>query len=106
MFNESCIYLHLQLNDKKIYCEEFEQVVLGLFILDNEIREYYLPDYSKDLFINKHHQIIFSIIEELHHKNDEIDLLDIIFKLDDNKKLQEIGGTDYIATIMDISTKK
>ena len=48
MFNESCIYLHLQLNDKKIYCG-IRTSCLGLFILDNEIREYYLPDYSKDL---------------------------------------------------------
>ena len=105
MFNESGIYLHLLFNEKNIYCEEFEQVVLGLLIIDSEIRNYYISDYTKDSFNNKHHQIIFSIIEQLHNENEEIDLLDIIFKLDDNDRLKEIGGSDYIVSIMDISTK-
>lgn len=101
---ENYLHIHAKLFKKGIYSEELEQYILGVFILDKEVRNIHLPWYSKSHFFNLNHQIIFDTIEQLCFEQSCIDLLEVGLKLDKSKNLKKIGGFNYLAKILEIAT--
>ena len=69
------------MNDKKIYDEEIEKVVLYYLIFENE--ELNLEE--KDFFLQKHKQI-FKAIKELKEKKEDVSILSIKQKIKGNDK--------------------
>ena len=81
---------------------EAEQSVLGSLMLDKEaivkIADFLLPvDFYKN-----NHQLIFETMLSLYEEREPIDVLSISNKLEEVGKLEEIGGSSYIASLVNI----
>ncbi|KKP68785.1 MAG: Replicative DNA helicase [Candidatus Moranbacteria bacterium GW2011_GWE1_35_17] len=79
---------------------EAEQSVLGSLMLDKEaivkIADFLLPvDFYKN-----NHQSIFESMLSLYEERDPIDVLSISNKLEEIGKLEEVGGSSYIASLV------
>ena len=74
---------------------EAEQSVLGSLLLNKDaitrIADILLPG----SFYRGTHNIIFQAILDLYQKGEPIDLLSVTNRLEDIKKLEEIGGGKY-----------
>lgn len=79
---------------------EAEQSVLGSLMLDKDaiikVADFLLP---VDFYKNKH-QLIFEVMLSLYEERDPIDVLSISNKLEEVGKLEEIGGSSYIASLV------
>ena len=79
---------------------EAEQSVLGSLMLDKDavvrVADFLLP---KDFYKNDH-QTIFEIMLTLYENRDPIDVLSISNKLEEAGKLEEVGGSSYIASLV------
>ncbi len=81
---------------------EAEQSVLGSLMLDKEaivkIADFLLPvDFYKN-----NHQSIFETMLRLYEEREPIDVLSISNKLEEVGKLESIGGSSYIASLVNI----
>lgn len=81
---------------------EAEQSVLGSLMLDKEaivkIADFLLPvDFYKN-----NHQKIFETMLSLYEEREPIDVLSISNKLEEISKLEEVGGSSYIASLVNI----
>ncbi|MFA6183684.1 MAG: replicative DNA helicase [Parcubacteria group bacterium] len=79
---------------------EAEQSVLGSLMLDKEaivkVADFLLPvDFYKN-----NHQVIFETMLSLYEERDPIDVLSISNKLEEAGKLEEVGGSSYIASLV------
>ena len=79
---------------------EAEQSVLGSLMLDKEaivkVADFLKPeDFYKDA-----HGEIFETMLELYENRDPIDVLSISNKLEEKGKLEEIGGSSYVASLV------
>ena len=82
---------------------EVERAVLGAILLDNEA----LPKAMEvlagaDDFYKPAHRIIYEAMLDLFEKNEPVDLLTLTEALRVRKTLNEVGGTDYLAEMMDL----
>lgn len=81
---------------------EAEQSILGSLMLDKDaivkIADFLLP---VDFYKNKH-QVIFDTMLTLYENREPIDVLSISNKLEEVGKLEEIGGSSYIASLVNI----
>lgn len=81
---------------------EAEQSVLGSLMLDKDaivkIADFLLPvDFYKN-----NHQVIFEAMLKLYEERDPIDVLSISNKLEEVGKLEDVGGSSYIASLVNI----
>lgn len=81
---------------------EAEQSILGSLMLDKDaivkIADFLLPvDFYKHT-----HQVIFEVMLSLYENREPIDVLSISNKLDEVGKLENIGGSSYIASLVNI----
>jgi replicative DNA helicase len=74
-----------------------EYNVLGAIFLDNDCIAKALEVISVEDFYRASHQRIFVAMVELFEKSEPIDFLTVSERLRKNKKLEEVGGTDYLA---------
>lgn len=79
---------------------EAEQSVLGSLMLEKDaivkIADLLKPgDFYKDA-----HNHIFEVILDLYEQREPIDVLSISNKLDEKKRLEEVGGSSYIASLV------
>lgn len=76
---------------------EAEESVLGSLLIDRDaiirISDFLVPD---DFYVDKH-RIVFEAILDLYQQHDPIDLLSLSNRLQDLKKLDEIGGRSYLS---------
>ncbi len=81
---------------------EAEQSVLGSLMLDKDaivkIADFLQPN---DFYKNKH-KTLFETMLELYEERDPIDVLSISNKLEEKGKLEEVGGSGYIASLVNI----
>jgi replicative DNA helicase len=81
---------------------EAEQSVLGSLMLDKDaiikVADFLQPG---DFYKNSHGEI-FETMLELYEERDPIDVLSISNKLEEKGKLEEIGGSSYIASLVNI----
>lgn len=81
---------------------EAEQSVLGSLMLDKEAIIRIADILEPNDFYRNTHAIIYQIMVELYEKNEPIDLLSLTSRLEDKKKLEEIGGNSYLTSLVNM----
>jgi replicative DNA helicase len=80
---------------------EAEQSILGSILLENSAINNVLEVISKDDFYSEAHRKIFNLMVELSEKNEPVDIITLSNALKDRKMLDSIGGTAYLASLVD-----
>ncbi len=80
---------------------EAEQSILGSILLDNSAINSVLEILSKSDFYSEAHRKIFSVMIESSEKNEPVDLITLSNALRDRKLLDSVGGTSYLASLVD-----
>jgi replicative DNA helicase len=78
-----------------------EQSVLGGILLDNLSLNTVLELLVTDDFYSEAHRKIFKAIIELSDRNEPCDLITLSNILKDQKRIEQIGGTAYLASLVD-----
>lgn len=79
---------------------EAERSVLGALMLDKDAIVKIADLLKPEDFYNNTHQTIFETALELYEKNEPIDVLSLSNILEEKKKLKDIGGSSYLATLV------
>ncbi len=80
---------------------EAEMSVLGSMMLDETALLKAIEILQEDDFYIKAHKTIFKAIVELFEEKATADVLSVKDKLEKEKKLEEIGGAEYLGTLVD-----
>ena len=80
---------------------EAEQSVIGGILLDNEVLPNVLEILRGGEFYRAAHRTIFGAVIELFERNEPCDLVTLTDLLRSQKKLEEIGGASYLASLVD-----
>ncbi len=78
---------------------EAEQSLLGCLLIDKDAIIKVADNLLDDDFYKGAHQIIYATIRELYSHQEPIDILTLSNRLEEKKKLQEIGGRTYLAQL-------
>lgn len=81
--------------------EEAELSLLGGLMLDPESWDYVSDLVQADDFYRARHKKIFSTISELQRHGEPIDLITVSNRLNQQGELETVGGTKYLAEIID-----
>ena len=79
-----------------------EQAVLGSIMLRKEAMHEVEDIINPDSFYVEKHKIIFRAMLDLSLKNEPIDMLSLSTKLIEQKALENIGGNQYLAEILNV----
>ena len=80
---------------------EAEQSVIGGVLLDNDVLPSVLEVLRGAEFYRAAHRTIFSAVTELFERNEPCDLVTLTNLLRSQKKLEEVGGASYLASLVD-----
>ncbi len=80
---------------------EAEQSVLGGILLDNLALNTVLEALDASDFYSDAHRKIFSAIIDLSNRNEPCDLITLSNILKDQKRIDQVGGTAYLASLVD-----
>jgi replicative DNA helicase len=80
---------------------EAEQSILGGILLDNQALNAVLEIMTQSDFYSDAHRKIFTAIVELNNRNEPADLITLNNILKDQKKLDQVGGVSYLASLVD-----
>jgi replicative DNA helicase len=80
---------------------EAEQSVLGGIMVDPEALDRIVDIINEADFYKAAHKVIFNVVMSLRQKNQPVDLLTVTSALRDSGNLDMVGGTAYIASIID-----
>ena len=78
---------------------EAERSVLGCLLLDKDAIVKIADLITQDDFYHDHHKFIFEVVTELFNKSQPIDLVTVATSLQANKKLELIGGPEFLAEL-------
>lgn len=78
-----------------------ELAVLGCILTNSNLLSQTLALVSEDCFYNPKNKIIFNTIVSLYNNGYNIDLVTVIEELNKRKQLKEVGGHEYLNTIID-----
>ncbi|MFH1714255.1 MAG: replicative DNA helicase [Candidatus Nealsonbacteria bacterium] len=79
---------------------EAEKSLLGCIMLDKNAIIKVVDFISTEDFYKPNHQEIFNACQEIFIKGEPIDLLSVINRLKEKKKLEDIGGNSYLTEII------
>ena len=79
-----------------------EQAVLGSLMLRKEAMHEVEDVISVDSFYVEKHKMIFRAMQDLANKNEPVDMLSLSTKLTEQKLLEAIGGSQYLAEIANV----
>jgi replicative DNA helicase len=80
--------------------EEVEEALLGSLLIDDESVIKIVDILKPDDFLKKENQLVYETILELFEKRMGIDLITVGNRLKEKKKLEEIGGQDYLVYLI------
>ena len=80
---------------------EAEQSVLGGVLLDNDVLPSVLEILGGEEFYRAAHRTIFGAVIKLFERNEPCDLITLTNLLKSQKKLEEVGGASYLASLVD-----
>lgn len=80
---------------------EAEQSVLGAILLDNKAIKKIMNIVTEADFYRSSHQKIFATMHSMNDKSEPVDLVTLIEALDNQKFLEEVGGSIYISGLAD-----
>ncbi|MCK5461262.1 replicative DNA helicase [Candidatus Gracilibacteria bacterium] len=91
-------------DEKKIAPQaiEAEKSVLGCLLLDKDAAIKIADFLNPDDFYHDHHRFIYQSILDLFFRSEPIDLITVSTKLEGQKKLELIGGPEYLAKLQNI----
>ena len=78
---------------------EMEQSLLGSLLIDKDAIIKIADIITVDDFYKDSHGVIFEAMKGLYEKREPIDLISLGSKLDDNDKLEAIGGRSYLTSL-------
>ncbi len=78
-----------------------EQSVLGGILLDNLALNTVLEVLDQSDFYSDAHRKIFAAVIELSNRNEPCDLITLSNILKDQKRMEQVGGTAYLASLVD-----
>ena len=81
--------------------KEAEMSVLGVTFIDNSLVDKICEEVNADMFFDERNKFLFEAILELHNNNIPIDAGMVKEELDKKKRLNTIGGIEYISEIID-----
>jgi len=80
---------------------EAEQSILGGILLDNQALNAVLEVLTQADFYSDAHRKIFASIVDLSNRNEPADLITLSSIMKDQKKLDQVGGISYLASLVD-----
>ena len=80
---------------------EAEQSILGGLLLESSAFDHVSDLLNEEDFYKPTHQIIYRAIKELHAKSERPDLLTISNLLETKRELEPIGGSSYLASLLE-----
>ena len=80
---------------------EAEMCLLASMMLDKEIAGQIAPIVDRDAFFQADHQVIFDVLLKLYEQNRPVDAVILRDELGKRQLLDEIGGVDYLARILE-----
>ena len=78
---------------------EAEQAVLGAMMLEHNAVVAAMEKLRPGDFYREVHRTIFEAMEHLHHDNKEVDVITLPEELRRMKKLDDVGGLEYILSL-------
>lgn len=81
---------------------EAEQALLGCILLDNEAQSDIFDKLGVSDFYSDAHKKIYGSMLEIYRKSIPVDFVTLTSQLEVDKKLQEIGGIDYITYLTNV----
>lgn len=88
-----------QLLEGQPHSVEAEKTVLGALLLDPEAIVKVDDLLKSEDFYDPTYRVIYQAIAELHQQHEPIDFVTVTAKLADNKKIQDIGGSAFLAEL-------
>lgn len=81
---------------------EAEQAVLGSLLLDKDAIIKIADKISAEDFYDERHAIVYRAIIDLYEQRSAIDVLTLSSRLKEGDSLEKVGGTSYLATLVNI----
>lgn len=81
---------------------EAEQAVLGSVIIDNMCQTDILSTLNPDDFYSEAHKSIFASMQKVFQRNTPIDFITLTEALEREKKIEQVGGIDYITYLSQV----
>ena len=78
---------------------EVEQAILGCILIDSEVAVNIISKVKTYDFYSETHKIIFDAMEKLYNRNITIDILTLTDELEQQGKLDGVGGVSYLTTL-------
>ena len=78
---------------------EAEQAVLGAMMLEHNAVVAAMEKLRPGDFYREVHRTIFEAMEHLHHDNKEVDVITLPEELRRMKKLDDVGGLEYVLSL-------
>ena len=80
---------------------EAEMNILGIAFLDKLSLNKICEEVNRDVFYDEKNKLIYDAISEMYKNNIPIDIMTIKDELDKKKKLNAVGGIDYLTEVID-----
>lgn len=80
---------------------EAEMSILGIAFLDKYLVDKVCEEVNADMFYDERNKYLFEAIDELHKEGTPVDARTIKEELDKKKRLNAIGGMEYISEVID-----
>lgn len=80
---------------------EAEMNILGITFLDRISLNKICEEVNRDMFFDEKNKLIFDTILDMYKNNIPIDIMTIKDELDKKKKLNSVGGIDYLTEVID-----
>ncbi len=81
--------------------KEAEMSVLGVTFIDNSLVDTICEEVNADMFFDERNKFLFEAIVELHNQNIPINSGMVKEELDKKKRLNTVGGMEYISEVVD-----
>lgn len=78
---------------------EAEEHFLGCLLIDKDAIIKVADIVSEDDFYRDGHKMLFETIKELYSRHEPIDIVTVTNKLEEKKKLKDVGGRSYLANL-------
>ena len=79
---------------------EAEQCLLGCLMLDKEAIVKVVDSIKSEDFYKGIHQDIYQVMIDLYEKSDPIDIVSVSAKLKERNRLEDIGGSEYLSSLI------
>jgi replicative DNA helicase len=83
---------------------EAEQVILGGILINNDALNQIVDFLASEDFYRKANSIIFEGMVTLYNRDEPVDIITLSHVLEENGKLDKIGGSDYLASLADATS--